>query len=66
MAAMGIQIGGIGSLALDKKPILAQIAFRSMLTGTAVNLLNAATSGLLLAYKEPAWSDVCSALNQNY
>ena len=65
VAAMGIQIGAIGSMVPEKKPLLAAMVVRAMFAGTAVNLLNAATAGLLLNYSEPSWSSVCSFLSQN-
>jgi len=48
-ASIGIQIGGIGSLAPSRKQDLARLGFRAVLAGTLANYLSAAIAGLLLA-----------------
>jgi CNT family concentrative nucleoside transporter len=48
-SSIGIQIGGIGSLAPDRKRDLARLGFRALLAGTLANYLAAAIAGLLLA-----------------
>lgn len=47
-SSVGIQIGGIGALAPDRKADLARLGFRAMLAGTLANFLSAAIAGLLL------------------
>jgi CNT family concentrative nucleoside transporter len=47
-SSIGIQIGGIGSLAPSRKPDLARLGFRALLAGTLANYLSAAIAGLLL------------------
>jgi concentrative nucleoside transporter, CNT family len=48
-SSIGIQIGGIGSLAPSRKRDLARLGFRALLAGTLANYLSAAIAGLLLA-----------------
>ena len=48
-SSIGIQIGGIGSLAPSRKSDLARLGFRALLAGTMANYLAAAIAGLLLA-----------------
>ncbi len=48
-SSIGIQIGGIGSLAPTRKQDLARLGFRALLAGTLANYLAAAIAGLLLA-----------------
>lgn len=48
-SSIGIQIGGIGSLAPSRKRDLARLGFRALLAGTLANYLAAAIAGLLLA-----------------
>ncbi|MGQ3012870.1 MAG: NupC/NupG family nucleoside CNT transporter, partial [Flavobacteriales bacterium] len=45
-ASIGIQIGGIGSLAPSKKALLSELGFRAMLGGTIACLLTAAIAGM--------------------
>ncbi len=47
-SSIGIQIGGIGSLAPSRKQDLARLGFRALLAGTLANYLAAAIAGLLL------------------
>jgi CNT family concentrative nucleoside transporter len=47
-SSIGIQIGGIGSLAPNRKEDLARLGFRALLAGTFANYLAAAIAGLLL------------------
>ncbi len=47
-SSVGIQIGGIGALAPDRKGDLARLGFRAMLAGTLANFLSAAIAGILL------------------
>lgn len=46
--SIGIQIGGIGALAPDRKQDLARLGFRAMLAGTFANFLSACIAGMLL------------------
>lgn len=46
-ASIAIQIGGIGSLAPERRAELAQLGLRAILGGTIVSLLNAAWAGIL-------------------
>jgi len=47
-SSIGIQIGGIGALAPNKRDQLAKLGFRAMLAGTMANLMSAAIVGLLM------------------
>lgn len=47
-SSIGIQIGGIGALAPNKKDELARLGIRAMLAGTAANLMSAAIAGIML------------------
>lgn len=47
-SSIGIQIGGIGALAPNKKDELARLGIRAMLAGTAANLMSAAIVGIML------------------
>jgi CNT family concentrative nucleoside transporter len=46
--SVGIQIGGIGALAPERKHDLAKLGFRAMLAGTLANFLSATLAGMLL------------------
>lgn len=46
--SIGIQIGGIGALAPNRKQDLARLGFRAMLAGTMANFLSACIAGMLL------------------
>lgn len=47
-SSIGIQIGGIGALAPNKRDQLAKLGFRAMIAGTMANLMSASIVGLLL------------------
>ncbi len=47
LGSIGVQIGGIGALAPNKRGELARLGFRAMLAGTMANLMSAAIAGLL-------------------
>ncbi len=47
-SSIGIQIGGIGALAPNKKPELARLGIRAMLAGTMANLMSASIVGIML------------------
>lgn len=48
LSSIGIQIGGIGSLAPDRKHDLALLGFRAVAAGTLANYLSACIAGMLL------------------
>jgi CNT family concentrative nucleoside transporter len=48
LSSIGIQIGGIGALAPNRRDDLAKLGFRAMLAGTMANLMSASIVGLLL------------------
>jgi CNT family concentrative nucleoside transporter len=48
IGSVGIQIGGIGALAPERKGDLARLGFRAMLAGTLANFLSASIAGMLL------------------
>jgi len=48
LSSIGIQIGGIGALAPNKKGALARLGVRAMLAGTMANLMSASIAGMLL------------------
>src|SRR6266704_6725887 len=48
ISSVGIQIGGIGALAPDRKHDLARLGFRAMIAGTLANFLSATLAGMLL------------------
>jgi CNT family concentrative nucleoside transporter len=47
-ASIGIQIGGIGSLAPGKRQLLSEFGMRAVLGGTIASLLSAAIAGMIL------------------
>ena len=47
-SSIGIQIGGIGALAPNKRDQLARLGFRAMLAGTMANLMSASIVGILM------------------
>jgi CNT family concentrative nucleoside transporter len=47
-SSVGIQLGGIGALAPERKGDLARLGFRAMLAGTLANFLSATIAGILL------------------
>jgi concentrative nucleoside transporter, CNT family len=47
-SSIGIQIGGIGALAPNKKSELARLGIRAMLCGTMANLMSASIVGVML------------------
>jgi CNT family concentrative nucleoside transporter len=48
LSSIGIQIGGIGALAPNKRSELARLGIRAMLAGTMANLMSASIAGMLL------------------
>jgi CNT family concentrative nucleoside transporter len=47
-ASIGIQIGGIGSLAPNQRVLLAKFGMRALLSGTLASLLSATIIGVIL------------------
>ncbi len=47
-SSIGIQIGGIGALAPNKRSELARLGIRAMLAGTMANLMSASIVGIML------------------
>jgi len=48
VSSVGIQIGGIGALAPERKHDLARLGFRAMLAGTLANFMSASIAGIML------------------
>lgn len=48
-SSIGIQIGGIGALAPNRRGDLARLGLRAMLAGTMANLMSAAIAGMLIS-----------------
>jgi CNT family concentrative nucleoside transporter len=49
LSSIGIQLGGIGALAPNKRGELAKLGIRAMLAGTMANLMSASIAGMLLS-----------------
>ena len=47
-ASIGIQIGGIGSLAPGKRKLLSEFGFKALIGGTLASLMSATIVGMLL------------------
>jgi CNT family concentrative nucleoside transporter len=47
-ASIGIQLGGIGAMAPERRPDLARLGMRALLAGFLATLINAALAGILL------------------
>ena len=48
VSSIGIQIGGLGALAPNRRGDLARLGFRAMIAGTMANLMSASIAGLFL------------------
>jgi CNT family concentrative nucleoside transporter len=48
LSSIGIQLGGIGALAPNRRDDLARLGIRAMLAGTMANLMSASIAGMLL------------------
>lgn len=48
IGSIGIQIGGIGSIAPDRQPDLAKLGVRAMVAGTLACFMTASIAGMLL------------------
>lgn len=47
-ASIGIQLGGIGTLAPTKRPMLAELGIKALIGGTIANLMSAAIAGMMI------------------
>jgi nucleoside permease NupC len=47
--SIGIQLGGLGALAPERKKDLAQVVLRAFISGCVASLLNACVAGCLIA-----------------
>lgn len=47
-ASIGIQIGGIGGLAPDKKVVLSELGFKALVAGTLASLMSATIVGMIM------------------
>ena len=48
VASIGIQIGGIGSLAPGQRKILSQFGMKALLGGTIASLISATIAGMII------------------
>jgi CNT family concentrative nucleoside transporter len=48
ISSIGIQIGGLGALAPNRRGDLARLGFRAMICGTMANLMSACIAGIFL------------------
>ena len=48
ISSIGIQLGGIGALAPERRHDLARLGMRALLAGTLANYLSACIAGILL------------------
>lgn len=48
VASIGIQVGGIGIIAPEKKKILTELGFKAMIAGAIVSLMSATIAGMIL------------------
>ena len=48
-SSIGIQLGGLGAMAPERKKDLAQVVMRAFISGCVVSLLNACMAGALIA-----------------
>ena len=47
LASIGIQVGGIGIIAPEKKKILTELGFKAMIAGAIVSLMSATIAGMI-------------------
>ena len=47
-ASVGIQLGGIGAMAPDRRPDLARLGLKALFVGFTATLLNAAVAGVFI------------------
>ena len=61
VASIGIQLGGIGSLAPGKRVLLSQLGFRALVAGALASLLSATIIGMILnVLNTTAYSTECA------
>ncbi|HWL12468.1 MAG TPA: nucleoside transporter C-terminal domain-containing protein, partial [Ureibacillus sp.] len=48
LSSMAILIGGLGSMAPSRRPLIAKLALRAVVAGTLASLVNAAIAGMFL------------------
>jgi len=60
--SIGIQLGGLGAMAPERKQDLAQVVFRSFIAGCVTSMLNACVAGSLLTIEETCdcGPDICN------
>ena len=47
-ASIGVQVGGIGAMAPDRKPVISQLALKAMLGGALASAMTGAIAGLMI------------------
>ncbi len=47
-ASIGIQLGGIGTLAPTKRPMLAELGIKALIAGTIANLMSGTIAGMMI------------------
>ena len=48
LASIGIQLGGLGAMAPEKRSILSKIVFKAMIGGALASWLTATIAGILI------------------
>ena len=48
LSSLGILLGGLGGLAPERRPEIAELGLRAILAGTLANLMSAAIAGVLI------------------
>lgn len=48
LSSMAILIGGLGSMAPERRPVIAKLAFKAVIAGTLASLLSAAIAGMFI------------------
>jgi concentrative nucleoside transporter, CNT family len=49
LGSLAILLGGLGGLAPDRRPQIAQLGIRAVIAGTLANLMSAAIAGILIS-----------------
>ncbi|KAM4675107.1 sodium/nucleoside cotransporter 2-like [Discoglossus pictus] len=60
-SSIGIMLGGLSSMALERKGDMAKVVLRALLTGACVSFVNACVAGIL--YNPPGIADCTDFLN---
>ncbi len=47
-ASIGVQVGGIGAMAPDRKPVISQLALKAMIGGALASAMTGAIAGLMI------------------